>query len=261
MRYGARCLMLAAVWLAACDAAPEAAPAGGTDTVRGSAVTPAPAGPDLGACTSKSLDDNPDRLRQGPLPVSALLKPVLAADEDHYAILTLGEETLCIETQWIEAVDNLELSEDGRFLSFDWTGYEAFGHQLIDRTGAGQAIDTGEPPVFSPSGQRLASLDYSESGYGALNALGVWDIRPNRLAELARIEELPPLAEWRIDRWVGERCLQISAVAFEDLPETSPRTGSELRQHFIAREAGGKWEVVRAASCPEPRASEQPTDA
>jgi hypothetical protein len=247
MRHCASSLATAAVvLLAACDAAPQGAPAEPGDAVRSPAAMPA-ASPKLSACKSGGLGENPDRQRKGPLPVPAPLEPILAADGDHYAVLTLGGETLCIDTQWIEAVDDVELSEDGRFLSFDWAGYEEFGHQIVDRTGPGHVIDTGVSPVFSPSGRRFAALDYSESGYGALNALGLWDIRSAGLAELARIDELPPLAEWRIDRWAGEHCLEISAVAFEDLPETDPRTGKEPRQHFVAREVGGKWEVRRSS--------------
>ncbi len=82
-----------------------------------------------------------ERQRTRPLPVPSALTGVLRASVLNYAVATLGGETLCIDTSWMESAEKIALLADGRFLSFDWLGYESFGHKLVDRTGKGQVID------------------------------------------------------------------------------------------------------------------------
>jgi hypothetical protein len=60
--------------------------------------------------------------------------------------------------------DSFGLSSDGRFFSFRWFADEAGGFILVDRAGRGQHIDTGDRPVFSPTHQKFAAIEISESG-------------------------------------------------------------------------------------------------
>jgi NADH pyrophosphatase NudC (nudix superfamily) len=39
-----------------------------------------------------------------------------------------------VDTSFMESTDRIALSSDGRFLSFGWLGYEAYGHIVVDRT-------------------------------------------------------------------------------------------------------------------------------
>jgi hypothetical protein len=165
-------------------------------------------------------------------------------------VLTLDGNTLCIETPWMTSVENLALADEGRFLSFDWVGYEEYGHQVVDRSGPGQVVDTGVAPQRSPSGRRFAAVEYSESGFGSLNAFAVWDIRKTGLTQVARIEELPPEhTDWRLDRWPRENCLELSAVAYADSDKVEGRIDRAPRRPFVAREADGRWDVQAADSC------------
>jgi hypothetical protein len=209
------------------------------------------AAPDLAACPQRELIEEGLRVRTAPIPVPAPLLEVARSDMDNLAVSTLNGSTVCVDASWMEAIENSELSPDGRFLEFDWSGYEAFGHVLVDRAGAGGVIDTGVAPVHSPSGQRLAALDYSASGYGALNAFAVWEIGADRLTEIARIETLPDGLGWRIDRWVGERCLEISSIAWEDAPQDQAGYERAPRQRYVALLSGGTWHVRSGRSCAE----------
>ena len=230
---------------------------GPTETARERTEAEAPvptvaARPDLSACPR--AEPNELRIRTAPIAVPAAFEGIAASSMDHLAFTTLDGDTICVDTTWLESVDGAELSKDGRFASFSWGGYEAFGHVIVDRSGNGQVIDTGNPPVRSPKGERIAAVDLSESGFGSLNAFAVWDISPSRLIERARLERLPQLSDWRIDRWVGERCLELSGVLFEDAPEDHRLIGEAPRQRYIAREVGSTWRVVPAPAGGCPRA-------
>jgi hypothetical protein len=207
--------------------------------------------PDLAACPRRELLEQGLRQRTAPIAVPAPLLEVARSDMDNLAVITLGGSTVCVDASWMEAIENARLSPDRRFLEFDWSGYEAFGHVLVDRTGSGSVIDTGVTPVRSPSGERLAALDYSASGYGALNALAVWEIGAGRLTEIARIETLPDGLGWRIDRWVGERCLEISSIGWEDAPQDQAGYETAPRQRYVALLSAGTWQVRSARSCAE----------
>ena len=205
--------------------------------------------PDLSQCPDREPADPELRQRTEPIAVPSSLRPLMRSDMNNFAVGTSEGATVCIDASWMEQIDNAQLSDDKRFLEFDWSGYEAFGHVIVDRSGSGQVVDTGVPPVRSPSGERLAAADFSESGYGALDALGVWDVEPNRLTQVATIEERPQGVDWRIDRWVGEDCLELSAIAFEDAPQDWRERDEAPRQRYFASSRAGGWDL-RPGRCP-----------
>jgi hypothetical protein len=209
------------------------------------AATAGPAAPpDLAACAPVKQAEGWERERKGPLPVPAAFRALIKADVTRMAVATLSGGTRCLDVSFIEGVERMALSPDGRFLSFGWTGYEASGHLVVDRTGKGQAIDTGVAPTFSPSRGRLASVEITESGFGSLNAFAVWRVDPVGLREIGRVEDLPSMSDWRIDRWVGEDCVVLSA-----LPLDAEQAGRAPRTRYAARAERAGWSVTKG-SCP-----------
>ena len=201
-------------------------------------------GPNLKQCgTYKPKEGDPELMRKGPLPVPAKLRSVMAANRNFIAVRLLSGANFCFFAGDLEAIDPPTLSANGRFLGFEWHGYEAGGYVLIDRAGKGVMFDTGAKPVPSPGGRRLASLEWSESGFGSLNGVLVLELGPTSLRELARIGDMPDgLTDWRFDRWRGENCIEISALPY------SARNGAP-RTRFSVRPKGASWALVKAA-CP-----------
>lgn len=202
------------------------------------------ASPSLAACPPVKQAERWERERKVPLPVPAAFRALIKADVTRYAVATLGGGTKCLDVSFIESVERMALSPDGRFLSFGWIGYEAYGHLVVDRSGKGQAIDTGVAPTFSPSRARLASVEYSESGFGSLNAFAVWRVEPTGLREIGRVEDLPSMSDWRVDRWAGEDCVVLSA-----LPLDADRASRAPRTRYAARTGARGWSVAKG-SCP-----------
>lgn len=250
-----RAIVLAcAIALASCGAQTESAGSSRQATdADPPAAEPVAATADLSVCPERELLEEGLRERTRPIPVPTELSRVMRSSMDNFAVATLSGATVCIDASWMEQVSDAALSEDGRFVSFDWTGYEAFGHVIVDRSGKGTVIDTGVPPLRSPSGKRLAALDYSESGYGALNALAVWEILPTGLSEAAKLDTLPDLFGWRLDRWGTEACLELSGIAWKDVPDDAENYDTAPRRRLIARLTGRALTVEPApeGGCPD----------
>lgn len=252
-----RTLVIAAsaALLAACgsqDASGETA-AQSSDDQLGAATSPAAQvaqrGPDLASCPKREPIEEGLRQRTAAIAIPAPLAGIARADLDNIAVSTTGGATVCVDASWMESLRDAALSPNQRFASFGWDAYESYGHVVVDRSGQGQVIDTGVAPLRSPSGKRFAAVEYSESGFGSLNAFAVWDVRETGLSEVAKVEDLPPEhSEWRLDRWGGEDCVELSAVAYEDMPEDYRDIAKAPRERFAAR-ASGRWQVQASASC------------
>ena len=239
----ASALALAAL-LGACDPPEMNEPAGRREMARPAPALPAAtlaAAPVPGTCAAHPDEGTGTRERTGPLPLSPALAAVAASSLDSLAAVTLAGGTACIDTTDMETIDSPRLLRDGRFLSFGWSGYEASGHVLFDRAGAGKQIETGDTPVFSPSGAMVAAVEYSESGFGGLNGFGLWQVLPDSVRELAVLEVPPLSSDWRIDRWVGDDCIEASAVVSGGADadaDTAPR------QRFAVGRANRAWRVA-----------------
>lgn len=207
------------------------------------------AAPDLRACPLQQHTDMSERQRKKPLPVPGALSALVRSDMNNYAVLTLSGGTVCVDTRFVEDTQgDLALSPDKRFLSFTWEGYESGGYMLVDRSGKGQVVETGAPPTFSPSGKRLAAVEWSESGFGSLNGFAVWHVEPEGLKQLALLEDIPGMASWKIDRWSGEDCVELSGVPTDKVPDDPREIDSAPHTHFAARPAGATWKLA-----PSPR--------
>lgn len=203
------------------------------------AATAGPTTPDLAACPASDLADEDYRERADPIPVPPEFAGLVGSDMDHFAISTLSGSTICVDTGWMEAIDGAKASSDQRFLSFDWAGYEAFGHIVVDRSGPGQVIETGNAPLAPPSGLRFASIDLSESGFGGFNAFGVWQIETVGLRELAKVQVGLPAGDWRIAGWAGDECLNLSLLPIERQPGDAEDFETAARDPWFAAEASG----------------------
>ncbi len=229
----------AVVLLAGCGSAAET----GTSAKQTAQAAPSPSveaivTPDLAACPKREPVEEGLRERRAPIAVPGTFREVMRSDMDNFAFTTLTGATACVDTSWLESIRNPTLSSDGRFAAFDWDGYEAFGHVIVDRAGKGQVTDTGVPPVASPSGQLLAAADLGEAGFGALNAFAVWRIEAGGLREVAKQEEVPSAYDWQIESWAGETCVELSSVPWESFTAES----SGPRVAYRAREGRG-WKL------------------
>ena len=239
-------LGIVTVMLAACGERHEAAPSPETAENAAPDALGQPATPDLAACPEAEPFEF--RQRTAPIPVPAAFEGIAASSMDHLAFTTAQGSTVCVDATWLEEIEGEELSGDGRFASFDWVGYEAFGHVVVDRAGRGQVIDTGNRPHLSPSGKRLASVDLGQAEFGSLNAFAVWDVAPTGLRPVAEISEGFPSGDWRIEGWQGESCVRLSVVPLERQPEDFRDMDTAPRDPWHAAEAGS-WRPV-PGSCP-----------
>lgn len=224
----------------------SSAPAGARLT-RAAPVSASAKGPKLKRCPTFTREpDDVNRERTAPLAFPSIPAVVVATDRDHVAVATLDGSTQCIDSRWQEKVENATLSHDGRFFGYDWVGYEAYGYRMVDRTGGGVIYETGNKPVFSPGGRRMAAVEWTESGFGGLNAVLVLDVLPVGLKELARIEQLPEgLGEWRFNRWAGEDCFELSGIRFEDSSDGEVKS-STPRQRYVVRRRSDGWTIAVA---------------
>jgi hypothetical protein len=232
-----------------------AACSGGKDeqqVVASEAASPAPAASpspqakaDLTSCpAAKSAEEI---ARKAPLALPKAADGLYTADRDRIAVLRLEGGTVCADVSWIEQIQNATVSPDKRFIAFDWMGYESFGHLIIDRSGKGQVLETGNAPLASPTGRRLAALDLSESAFGALNAFAVWDIESTGIREIAKFSEGLPSGDWKLEGWSGDSCVNLSVLPTERQPSDAADFENARRDPWYAAARNG-WKP-EAGSC------------
>ena len=231
-------LALAAVLAGCGGAAPETAAAEQAGTAL----------PDLASCPKSEMVDEDYRERKTPIPLPPAFAGMAATDMDHLAVSTWSGDTVCVDMGWTEMIENPKASPDGRFLAFDWGGYEAFGHIVVDRSGKGQVVETGTAPLAPPTGMRFASIDFSESAFGGFNAFGVWQIEPVGLHLLAKVEAGFPSGDWRLESWAGDRCVNLSVVPI-DRPSGDPDNEDTPRDPWFAAETRN-WKPA-PGRCPQ----------
>jgi hypothetical protein len=184
--------------------------------------------------------------RSKPVVVPKEYDSFVKATRDRLAIATLSGATHCVDMRLRGEVAGFSLTPDNRFFGFDWKGYEADGHVLVDRTQAGQQVDTGGAPVFSPSRQRFAAVHQSESAFGELEGLGVWQVDAAGFRQVALVSTIPEMLDWQVDGWSGEDCINLSAIPFSRAPSAGADYSGIARDRYTARPSGATWRVVRA---------------
>lgn len=250
-------LIAATLLLTACGGGDAAAPAESDAPVTAPSAAPLPtpqpslaAKPDLAKCPKLQRDDENGLLeRKAPLPVPGALSEVVSADMNQLAVALPDGKTGCIDVRWFEQANDMALSPDKRFLTFAWDGYEAFGYVVFDRMGKGDSVETGDEPVWSPSRGHFAAIDLSESGFGGLNAFGVWEVLPKETRQLIGQTEGLPSGDWRVDGWIGDRCVGVSLVPSERIPSNASRLAKAQRDPWFAAAANG-WKL-QPGTCPK----------
>lgn len=222
---------------------------GGLMTATGAKAEP-PGSPDLTQCPRLPREE-PMNDRTKPLPVPQAYQMLIASSRQQYAVATIYGGTVCVDTRPMTQVNTFTLSRDRRFLEFDWDGYEAFGHVVVDRTGKGQVIDTGVSPTSSPSGRLFAAVQQTEAVFGSLEGFGVWQVGVVGVRQLTLQEDIPRMADWRIDGWAGDGCINLSGIPYERITDPKAKLAKFPRDRYVARPVGQGWVLTPSTTgCP-----------
>ncbi|WP_156167374.1 hypothetical protein [Aurantiacibacter marinus] len=213
---------------------------------------PAVAPPDLAACQSLRIEPmDPEEF--GPpeaIPVPDGFHHAAATDVSYIAVSTLGGSTVCVDNTKTGEITEMEWFSGERFLGWQWWGYEGFGYKIVDRQGDGSIMDVGARPHFSPSANRMASLQVSGAGWGGLEGFAVWQVKPHGFDLLsAQVADeqgtLPQIiadnfGQWSFVGWRGEDCMQMALDPFRVSP-ADPR-GTARRIYFADKD--NAWEIM-----------------
>lgn len=163
------------------------------------------------------------------------LQPLISdAGPLRFTLKGLDGPNIIVETSYAEASD-LEPFVSDRFIGFSELGYEYYGYVVVDRKMKGKdaAIQTGGKPSFSPDGRWMIAGELTESGYNGLEAIGMWEIKPDSTVPRMVMSVAPKGIQWRAEKWIDNRCGQISYipgdwqapddVAWEEAVKTAPR--------------------------------------
>lgn len=138
---------------------------------------------------------------------------------------------------------------DGRLFGATLFGHEYNSYLVVDRNSTAAPVETGEKPTFSPTGRRFASVDISEAGFGAFEALGVWEVSDTAIRNLVTLENLLDRGyDWRLVRWASEDCLVFSTAADPTGQDLETRKFHELR----LTEHPALLDVAEADACRSP---------
>lgn len=178
---------------------------------------------------ASELEESLGRPRRVPVIPPELRAMVQEASRDRLAIRMLGGSITAIDISQFEP-ENFQQYGDGRFLGFSFLGYEFYGYMLVDRAmfGVTAVIDTGEAPVFSPDGHHFAAVQTSGAGFGNLEGLGIWEVRPAGSVQIFASDVLPDGEQWRIDGWPRADCVSVSWL---ERPSGSAEPSPD-RHHF-----------------------------
>ncbi len=244
---------MAAVLIAGCRETParEDAPAPAETPVA------AAARPDPGKCPPPPTPYDAEEFgaRPEPLAVPESIGAIAVTDGDNLAVSTLAGGQVCHDVSWILGFPGEASTHgDGRFVAIGYGGYEAFGTLVFDRAGEGMVVDTGNPPVFSPSGRLMAGLQLSESSYGGLEGFAIWRVEPRGLTEVLGAPEQETVfggaqgfTAFEIDGWRGEDCIDLHGSALEDRTDAETADKAPRMPFFAARNRG--WRIARG-TCP-----------
>ena len=154
------------------------------------------------------------RPKQAPTIPSQFREMVDEATPDLLVVRGVEGQLIPVTLDWIDPTAFRTFYER-RYLGFAFSGYEAEGYTLVDRHGRGASavIHTGQRPIFSPDGRWFAAAEMTESGFGNLNGVALWEILPNRTVRRLFTDAVPRAFDWRMDGWVRSNCVAMSAIA------------------------------------------------
>ena len=164
---------------------------------------------------------------------------VVESTPDRLVVRGVSGQPIPVSLDWIEP-ETFTTYQDGRYLAFPFNGYESFGYLMVDRRGqgAGAVIDLGHAPSFSPDGRFFAAAQMSDAGWGNLEGVALWEVRPDRTIRRLFSDAVPYGHDWRVDGWGRPDCVAISAVVTgweapegqdpEQAARTAPRNHYEI---------------------------------
>jgi hypothetical protein len=210
--------------LAACDR---------TDNGAAAAAGDAAAAPGLAAEAAQSCPEFPKNSDAGegnrPVVVPARFASYVRASDTTLSVQRSSGRPACIDIGGV-GVESLDSFLDGRLIGATIYGNEYNSYMLVDRHTGAEPLETGVKPVFSPSGRRFASVDISEAGFGAFEALGVWEISDSAIRNLVTLEDILDRGyDWRVVRWSGDDCIVFSTAADPTGVDLETRKFHELR--------------------------------
>ncbi|MFZ1744263.1 MAG: hypothetical protein WAT93_15555 [Pontixanthobacter sp.] len=216
-------------------------------SLTGSARAPSP---DIAQCNRLPVPAADDELmtREASLELPADWKSFADVSFNWVGVKTKLDYTHCINVSWVDYADNFERLND-RFVGFDWSGYESGGYIMVDTEWTGFDLETGARPVFTADGSRFASINYSDSGFGAFEGFAIWDVLPAKLTPVHVVTNIPNLQDWRIDRWEDESCIHLSAIENDQMIDDWDNRGAIPRIHYVAGSPTG-WILAAGSNCP-----------
>jgi hypothetical protein len=185
-------------------------------------------------------------------------RDIVSSTKTVITIQGLAGKPACVALSWISEIREVTLSDDKRFLDFGHSGFEASGHQVVDRL-SGANVDVGGLPDFSEDRSRIASAQVDPNTQDDFVGIGVWEVRRDSIVRLAYVsaEDLPSGQVYEVDRWVGNDCVELSSLSSEDSEKLQDQWQSHparadrfARLHFRFAPVAGKWrlEQTRDAS-------------
>lgn len=175
------------------------------------------------------LEESLGRRKVAPVIPAEFGPMVREATRDRLVVRSLSGADVAIDIREMEPERFVRFA-DGRYFGFSFIGYEFYGFLLIDRAMAGEeaVIATGEAPVFAADGRHFAAVQTSGAGFGNLEGLGIWEVRPDTSVQIFVTDVLPQGEEWRIDGWPRDDCVSVS---WRERPPGSAEPSAD-RRHF-----------------------------
>lgn len=155
---------------------------------------------------------------------------ITSATPERLEIRSLSGQTIRLPISDIEP-SNFRLLANGRFLGFEYIGFEVGGYWIIDRARADSPTIYGgdSEPIFSPDARRFALLNSPEEMNNLLGGLAIYDLLPQQVTMIFSTNLLPLAPGWRIERWQGNQCLIASFIQPDWQPQNVQNYEQESR--------------------------------
>jgi hypothetical protein len=180
-----------------------------------------------------------------PVAIPAQFTSYVRASDTTLTVQRISGPPACIDIGGVD-VESMDSFLEGRLVGATIFGHEYNSYLLVDRNTNTEPVETGVKPVFSPSRRRFASVDISEAGFGAFEALGVWEVTDDSIRNLVKLEDILDRGyDWRLVRWASDQCIVFSTAADPTGVDLTERKFHELR--LTARPE--LKDVTEAAAC------------
>lgn len=187
-----------------------------------------------------------------PVAIPPALDAIVSATATTLTVQTFGAKATCVDIGGLDIAD-LEAFAADRLVGYSVQGNEYYGYELVDRRVPGLFFQTGDRPLFSPSGKRFAAVQTSGAAFGNLEGVGVWEVGADRARRLFYLSAFfVPGVDAKIERWPDDGCVIASYVADTTIDEDAIATAPRIYLRVRNPGAGAEVETVEAgAGCSE----------